>query len=73
MGLIQYFALQLQKQDCMKVPVVLNPPRLRQGPGSFDNVPPGLVIVFSPCKEKTFEIGVEHVEIEAYRKSKQRA
>ena len=30
-------------------------------------------IVFSPRKEKTFEIGVEHVEIEAYRKSKQRA
>ena len=31
------------------------------------------LIVFSPRKEKTFEIGVAHVEIEAYRKSKQRA
>ena len=31
------------------------------------------LIVFSPRKEKTFEIGEAHVEIEAYRKSKQRA
>ena len=30
-------------------------------------------IVFSPRKEKSFEIGEAHVEIEAYRKSKQRA